>query len=213
VAVVVCAMGLAAVPSFAQHPAPRAGGHPGVARPATVRPPRAPVTSFHSSVSPFHVYFPATRRHRFRFFPIWPGFFGLGYGSYWLPSCDGYWGWGYSCGAFSPYYSYAPEPAYPPDGYESESPTGESLGVDAALGDQLPRKILLYLKNGSVFGVASYTVSDGKLHYVTGYGGQNDIDLDLLDVQKTIDENAARGITFSLTPPNPPPDPTTPPKQ
>lgn len=74
-------------------------------------------------------------------------------------------------------------------------------------GEQLPRKILLYLKDGSVFGVARYSIADGKLHYVTGYGGENDIDLDLLDVQKTIDNNAAHGVTFTLTPSPPAPAP------
>jgi hypothetical protein len=75
---------------------------------------------------------------------------------------------------------------------------------------------LLYLKDGSVFAISGYTVSDGKLHYKTGYGDQNDIDLNLLDLQKTIDENAQRGVTFTLTPPNPgpaAPGPIAPPGQ
>ena len=47
--------------------------------------------------------------------------------------------------------------------------------------------------------------ADGKLHYVTIYGGKSDIDLDRLDVQKTTDQNASRGVTFTLTPPDPAP--------
>jgi hypothetical protein len=61
-------------------------------------------------------------------------------------------------------------------------------------------EILLYLKDGSVFAVASYTVSDGRLHYVTAYGDRNDIAVEEMDVQKTIQANAARGVAFTLTP-------------
>ncbi len=59
---------------------------------------------------------------------------------------------------------------------------------------------LLYLKDGSVFAVASYTVSAGRLRYVTAYGDHNDVAVDDLDVQRTIQANAARGVAFTLTP-------------
>jgi hypothetical protein len=167
-----------------------------------VRAPHAPATAFHSPVAPFRFFVPAARRRHFPIFPIvaWPGFLGLGYGAYWYPNCGGYAGWGYACGTWSPYYSYSPEPVYPSDGYAADGLPGENLGMEDSAGEQLPRKILLFLKDGSVFGVASYSIADGKLHYVTGYDGENDIDLDLVDVQKTIDKNAARGVTFTVTP-------------
>jgi len=71
------------------------------------------------------------------------------------------------------------------------------------VGAQLLSETLLYLKDGSVFAVATYTVADGVLHYVTSYGEKNDLLIDLLDLQKTIEANAARGVAFTLTPPDP----------
>lgn len=200
-----CGMVLIPTRAWPQHAATRAG-HPtppaaAAPRPGMVHAPHAP-TAFHSPVAPFRFFAPSARRRHFPIFPViaWPGFFGTGYGAYWYPNCAGYAGWGYACGTWSPYYSYAPEPVYPSDGYAADGLPREDLGTGGSAGEQLPRKILLYLKDGSVFGVASYSIADGKLHYVTGYGGQNDIDLNLLDVQKTIDQNAARGITFTPTP-------------
>jgi len=53
-----------------------------------------------------------------------------------------------------------------------------------------------------VFTIASYTVANGKLHYVTAYHEESDFEVVQLDVQKTIQANAARGVTFTLTPPS-----------
>ena len=70
---------------------------------------------------------------------------------------------------------------------------------------QLAADVLLYFKDGSVFTIASYTVANGRLHYVTAYGGEGDIEVVQLDVPKTIQANGARGVTFTLTPPRPRP--------
>jgi len=37
---------------------------------------------------------------------------------------------------------------------------------------------------------------------VTTYGGANAIELDALDMQRTVDENAKHGVTFALRPPH-----------
>ena len=66
--------------------------------------------------------------------------------------------------------------------------------------DQQPTYVLLFLKDGSNFAVSDYWLSGGKLHYVTSYGGENAIDEAQLDLQRTVDENATRGVTFSLRP-------------
>ncbi|MGH9726444.1 MAG: hypothetical protein ACRD41_15385, partial [Candidatus Acidiferrales bacterium] len=50
---------------------------------------------------------------------------------------------------------------------------------------------VLYMKDGSSYAVSDYWLGGGKLHYVTSYGGENTIDLAQLDVQKTVDVNAA----------------------
>jgi hypothetical protein len=68
--------------------------------------------------------------------------------------------------------------------------------------------------------VTNYWVADGKLHYLTSYGGENTIDLDDLDVQKTVDVNASRSVEFTLKPapdqkqenPQPPQDQPNPPE-
>ena len=74
--------------------------------------------------------------------------------------------------------------------------------------DQQPTYVLLFLKDGSNFAVSDYWLSGGKLHYVTSYGGENAIDQSQLDLQRTVNENATRGVTFSLRPqPAPAPEP------
>jgi hypothetical protein len=67
----------------------------------------------------------------------------------------------------------------------------------------------LVLKEGISFGVIDYWVDGDKLGYVTTYGNENAIDLDRLDLDKTVKLNSARGIPFVL---NERPAPSTPPK-
>jgi hypothetical protein len=59
---------------------------------------------------------------------------------------------------------------------------------------------VLYLKDGSSYAVTDYWLENGKLHYVASYGGENAIDESALDLQKTVNENAAQGLTFTLRP-------------
>jgi len=58
--------------------------------------------------------------------------------------------------------------------------------------------VTIYLKDGSSYGVTDYWLADGNLHYVTTYGGENSISVERLDLQKTVDENAGRGVNFTL---------------
>ena len=60
--------------------------------------------------------------------------------------------------------------------------------------------MILYLKDGSSYAVSDYWLSGGKLHYVTSYGGENVIDESQLDLQRTVNENATRGVDFTLRP-------------
>ena len=60
------------------------------------------------------------------------------------------------------------------------------------------------MKDGSVFLMRDYWVANGKIHYVNG-GGENELPLDEVDIQKTVDVNAKRGITVTL---KASPDPT-----
>jgi hypothetical protein len=57
---------------------------------------------------------------------------------------------------------------------------------------------LLQLRDGSMYGLTRYWVEGGRLHYVTNYGGQNSVPLDLVDIAKTAQLNAGRGTPFVL---------------
>ena len=43
-----------------------------------------------------------------------------------------------------------------------------------------------------------YWLDGGDFHYTVKYGGESQIALDQVDVQKSIDENAKRGVKFTL---------------
>ena len=74
---------------------------------------------------------------------------------------------------------------------------GNGLGDNAAA--QKPYAII-YMKDGSSYAVTDYWLANGKLHYVTSYGGENAIDQSQLDLQRTVDQNAANGTNFILRP-------------
>jgi len=69
---------------------------------------------------------------------------------------------------------------------------------------------VLVLRDGSMYAVNDFWLEGGKLHYVTTYGGENSFDPNQLDMQRTVDENAKRGITFTLYPSPAPASPAKP---
>ncbi len=84
----------------------------------------------------------------------------------------------------------------------SDSVAGSSNGTQELRTDSAPQQtyVLLYLKDGSSFAVSDYWLADGKLHYVTSYGGENAVDESKVDLQRTVNENATRGVDFTLRP-------------
>jgi len=58
--------------------------------------------------------------------------------------------------------------------------------------------VLLYLKDGTMYTATDYWLVDGKLHYLTSYSTESVVDMDEVDLQRTVDENAKRGVTFTL---------------
>jgi hypothetical protein len=161
----------------------------------------------------------------YRGYPFYGGFFGPGFGwgglgFGWGSTCGPYWGGGFGCNGLS-YYDYgydsgyASEPAvsnWPSSDYGSEPETppptvnGPVL-YEPETPEQTQNNIrsesfitMLYFKDGSVYALNNYWVEDSKLHYLTTYGGENAIDLSLIDIQKTVDVNASRGVTFTLRP-------------
>jgi len=49
-----------------------------------------------------------------------------------------------------------------------------------------------------MYGLTRYWVEDGRLYYVTTYGGENSVPLDRIDIPKTVQLNADRNIPFVL---------------
>jgi hypothetical protein len=60
--------------------------------------------------------------------------------------------------------------------------------------------VVIFLRDGSSYAVSDYWLAGGKLHYVTSYGGENSVEANQLDLQRTVNENAAHGVTFTLRP-------------
>ena len=61
------------------------------------------------------------------------------------------------------------------------------------------KPVELFLKSGGVFEATIYWIANGRLNYVTDNGAVITIDIDQLDLQRTISENARRGVPFTLS--------------
>jgi hypothetical protein len=157
-------------------------------------------------------------------FGWWPGW-GLGFGwpglywnDPWLWGWPGYGYYGYPSGYIygDPYagnYNYsnpAPTEDYPdadsgaPPAYQgwdqgsSQGSSQSSAQTAGAANTTVP--VLLYMKDGSVYSVRDYWVAGGQIHYVLLSGAESAIDMEQLDVQRTVDENAKSGVQFTLKP-------------
>jgi hypothetical protein len=137
---------------------------------------------------------------------FFPGFCGStlwwGAGYAWGPGCDpvlGCQGYGYP--------NYLTDDADQMQ-VQSDTPSQESgpfRWQDSYSGDSVERPAppkpaaTIYLKDGSSYGVTDYWLTGGELHYSTNYGGGNRIPSERLDLQRTVDENAALGVSFILS--------------
>jgi hypothetical protein len=83
---------------------------------------------------------------------------------------------------------------------ESSALQEDSRGVlglpDETKGEQ--PVTLLQLRDGSMYGLTDYWVDGQQLHYRTTYSGENSIGLDRVDLEKTAQLNADRGVVFEL---------------
>ena len=149
-------------------------------------------------------------------FGWWPGW---GFGWPWFDNWD--WGWGPSW--IDPWWSW---PAYGYYGYPAayvtgypyddnswfsqppeSSPSSEDVTppVDQYVppspsNGQIEMPTLLYMKDGSVYAASDYWVENGKLHYVLSTGAENAVELDRLDLMRTVKENADIGVEVTLKP-------------
>jgi len=48
--------------------------------------------------------------------------------------------------------------------------------------------------------VSDCWLDGGQLHYILSDGDESSLNLDLLDLQRTVDENDKRGVPFTLRP-------------
>jgi hypothetical protein len=142
----------------------------------------------------------------------WPGW-GLswpwldwGWGPAWI---DPVWGWpGYN------YYGYPADDSNdypydnnsystPPENYPS-SDTGAPRDVQSPRqstdNGKIEMPVLLYMKDRSVFAASDYWVEDGKLHYVLSTGAEKMVELNQVDIKRTMTENADLGTVVTLKP-------------
>ena len=157
--------------------------------------------------------------NRFRFRPRPIGFgcfgcgFGFGFGRDWSP-----WWWGPSCGWWNPFWFNswcAPAWGWGPAAYyspsltydntapyidDSSSPSYSTPGTNVTVDVSGSATLRLYLKNGATFDVTAYWLAENKLHYISTDGSEIIIRMEQLDLQRTVDENAKRGIKFTLQP-------------
>jgi hypothetical protein len=134
--------------------------------------------------------------------------FGLGCDPFWDFGCNAYGypgSWNGYDGAYGPglYFGSSSDNGGGPSSDTSQDYgvySGESSQGSNWAGTSSNGTVMLYLNDGTSFAVTDYWVADYKLHYVTEGARENVIDLDQIDVQRTVDENAARGVGFTLRP-------------
>ena len=143
---------------------------------------------------------------------FYPWGFGWGLGLGLGLDCDPLWNFG--CGGYgysgSGYYGPYEPGAYLYPGDDSGAAVSDSSQDYGAYSDQnttpdnsaasASANAVIYLNDGTSFAVTDYWVADYKLHYLIDGARENVIDLDQIDVQRTVDENAARGVNFTLRP-------------
>lgn len=130
------------------------------------------------------------------FYPYWGFGLGFGFGSWCDPT------WDFNC--YSYYVPYAPGYYAWGDDSAATADNSQDYGVYSAPDDlsntNATGPTVLYLNDGTSFTVSDYWVADYQLHYVTEGAREGALDLNQIDVQRTVDENAARGMNFTLKP-------------
>jgi hypothetical protein len=178
----------------------------------TQRPHPGPPGRFHPR------FFGSGYGYGYGFGGFYPWGFGLGFG--FGAVCDPAWDFGcdaYGAPGYGYYGPYAPGLYLGSSGDASEAAPDSSQDYgtyseqNTAPSDSsevsASQATVLYLNDGTSFAVTNYWVADYKLHYIVGGARENTIDLDEIDVQRTVDENAARGVNFTI---RPAPDPAQP---
>ena len=82
---------------------------------------------------------------------------------------------------------------YPDQGSDNPNPVTGNVAATTPT-------VLIYLNDGTTYAANDYWLADGKLHYTVNYSGENSVDMSQVDLQRTVNENAKRGVRFSLKP-------------
>lgn len=163
---------------------------------------------FFNNFSPFNDFF--FRRPFFGCFGCGFGFVGLNFGFgaplWWGPGWPGWFG--------GPGYLYGPPYGYslPYDfgltydspaagGPQSDNSSGSSTFARTPKSAENSSALLqLYLKDGTMYSARNCWLADGKLHCTGADLSESVVELDNIDFQRTVDENAKRGVPFTLKP-------------
>jgi hypothetical protein len=78
------------------------------------------------------------------------------------------------------------------------APSEQQANANAGNGNGASPEVVIYLKDGTVYVVTDYWLAAGELHYAMNDGQQYTIDVNQIDLQKTVDVNAKRGVAFTL---------------
>jgi hypothetical protein len=130
--------------------------------------------------------------------------FGLGFGGYFGPGCYSNWNWGYGCNPY-PYYGTGELEYYPTPVEQVPSELYVSPPAYEMPAESNPDHVILFFKDGTHYEVTDYWLVDGKLHFTTvsvytEKPTEHVVDIDELDLQKSVDVNTDRGFRFVLRP-------------
>jgi hypothetical protein len=148
-------------------------------------------------------------------FGWWPGW-GFGWPSlsfwnnwgdpwWWDTPGPGYFGYAsnYNVYNYNGTYDNSSTSAVPAESHPNTDQNAPSLQPSpdaAASGDKFAGAVVLYLKDGTVYRAKDYWLSGGKLHFTVDNGVESWVEIDRLDMQRTVDENTRRGLQFILKP-------------
>jgi hypothetical protein len=156
----------------------------------------------------------------------WGGGWGFGWGWPWVGYwgwnpfwVDPWWGWpsaGYGYYAPINNYNYYVSPDsgnYTPDynstpsqqqdnQYDQDNSNGNWVTPNGPSPSYVPNSanlavpVLIYMKNGAVYSVRDYWMTDEEFYYVLADGSQHSVILDQVDLSRTNTENAKSGVKF-----------------
>ncbi len=154
------------------------------------RPFRGPITRRTPVAGNFYVQ-RMRLRNRNGFFPRANGFlpFGYGFGANWGPDCDLY-----------PNYANPNSGCNSAQGYVGAGYDGQGYAEDDSDSvENAPRPmVIFYTRDGNGYGANDYWQQDGVVHLATTAGSEKTFPMSELDSKKTAEENAARGVYFTL---------------